>query len=83
MTMEYKSSESINKPSMSKRHARMRGRLSSESIDVQVRPRSIFRFYSLISGSHGCMICLLVTESDVDHVFDKTRGINVISLSVP
>ena len=36
--MEYKSSESINKPSMSKRHARMRGRLSTESIHVQVRP---------------------------------------------
>lgn len=73
MTMVYKSSESINKPSMSKRHARMRGRLSNESIDVQMRPRSILRFYSLISGSHGCMVYLPVLEWDVDHVLIR-RG---------
>lgn len=73
MTMVYKSSESINKPSMSKRHARMRGRLSMVSIDVQVRPQSILDFYSLISGSHDCMVCLPVSEWDVDHVLIR-RG---------
>lgn len=73
MTMVYKSSESINKPSMSKRHARMRGRLSRESIDVQVRPRFILRLYSLINGTHGCIVCLPVSEWDVDHVLIR-RG---------
>lgn len=36
-------------------------------------------FYSLINGTHGCTVCLPVSEWDVDKAFDKTRGITVIS----